>query len=118
MTITAPILAILCLIASGLFDLVLKLYASESRSKGILFLGIGVVWALLQLIYIEYSGGSLSLDSSTIIYGVSSAIFVTLSNLLLLECMSFFPISFASTVYRLNTIPLVFLAFFLFRRRN
>ena len=76
-------------------------------------MGIGVVWALLQLIYIEYSGGSLSLDSSTIIYGVSSAIFVTLSNILLLECMSFFPISFASTVCRLNTIPLVVLAFFL-----
>ena len=100
MSITAPILAMLCLIASGLFDLVLKLYASESRSKGILFWGIGVVWALLQLIYIEYTGGYLSFDSSTIIYGVSSAIFVTLSNLLLLECMSFFPISFASTVYR------------------
>ena len=107
----ASVLALLCLIASGLLDLVYKLYASQPRSRGMLIFGIGCVWLLLQLSTVVISGVSVSINQATLIYGVSAAVFVTLSNILLLECMGGLPISVGSTIYRLNTVPLVILAF-------
>ena len=74
--------------------------------------GIGCIWAVMQFSYTEYSGISFTFDHPTIVYGVTAAVFVTISNILLLECMEHLPISLASTIYRLNTIPLVLLAFF------
>ena len=44
--------------------------------------------------------------------GVIAALFVTASNILLLECLGHLPTSMGSTIYRLNTIPLVIMAFF------
>jgi len=109
---TSPaILALLCLAASGLLDLVFKLYSAEQRSRGMLIFGTGCVWIVLQLTYIDYHSLELSADSPTLVYGITAALFVTLSNILLLECFGHLPISMASTIYRLNTIPLVILAF-------
>jgi drug/metabolite transporter (DMT)-like permease len=105
------ILALLCLAASGLLDLVFKLYSAEQRSRGMLIFGTGCVWIVLQLAYTDYLDLTLSFDSSTLTYGITAAVFVTLSNILLLECLGHLPISMASTIYRLNTIPLVVLAF-------
>jgi len=110
-TASPAILALLCLAASGLLDLVFKLYSAEQRSRGMLIFGTGCVWIMLQLIYLDYYGLRLSFDSSTLSYGITAAVFVTLSNILLLECLGHLPISMASTIYRLNTIPLVVLAF-------
>jgi drug/metabolite transporter (DMT)-like permease len=106
------ILALLCLAASGLLDLVFKLYSAEQRSRGMLIFGTGCVWIVLQLTYIDYHNLELSSDSPTLFYGITAAVFVTVSNILLLECLGHLPISMASTIYRLNTIPLVILAFF------
>lgn len=111
MIASPAILALLCLAASGLLDLVFKLYSAEQRSRGMLIFGTGCVWILLQLFYIDYHGLALSFDSPTLVFGITAAIFVTLSNILLLECLGHLPISMASTIYRLNTIPLVILAF-------
>ena len=111
MSASPAILALLCLAASGLLDLVFKLYSSEQRSRGMLIFGTGCVWIALQLTYIDYHNLELSTDSTTLIYGITAAVFVTLSNILLLECFGHLPISMASTIYRLNTIPLVILAF-------
>ncbi len=111
MNSSPAILALLCLAASGLLDLVFKLYSAEQRSRGMLIFGTGCVWILLQLGYIHYHEPELAFDSQTLIYGISAAVFVTLSNILLLECFGHLPISMASTIYRLNTIPLVVLAF-------
>ena len=105
------LLSLLCLIAAGLLDLVFKLYARRLRSRGMLIFGIGCVWVVLQLIYMKNVGAELTLDSTTLIYGIVAACFVTVSNILLVECMSHLPISMASTIYRLNTIPLVIIAF-------
>jgi drug/metabolite transporter (DMT)-like permease len=105
------ILALLCLAAAGLLDLVFKLYSAEQRSRGMLIFGTGCVWLVLQLVYMDYNDLALSFDSPTLVYGITAAVFVTLSNILLLECMGHLPISMASTIYRLNTIPLVVLAF-------
>ena len=81
-----------------------------------LFLGIGLIWAMLQWFNMEITGDSFSFAPPTLLYGISAAVFVTLSNILLLECMAQLPISLASTIYRLNTIPLVVLAFFFLAR--
>jgi drug/metabolite transporter (DMT)-like permease len=104
-------LALLCLAASGLLDLVFKLYSAEQRSRGMLIFGTGCVWIALQMAYIDYHDLELVFDSPTLVYGITAALFVTLSNILLLECYGHLPISMASTIYRLNTIPLVILAF-------
>ena len=111
MNASPAILALLCLVASGVLDLVFKLYSAEQRSRGMLIFGTGCVWIVLQLLYIDSSGLTLTFDSPTLVYGIAAALFVTLSNILLLECLGHLPISMASTIYRLNTIPLVLLAF-------
>ena len=108
---TAAGLALLCLLASGLIDLVFKLYANQPRSRGMLVFGIGCVWTVLQLAYVGVTDASFALNQATLVYGLIAAVLVTLSNLLLLECLGHLPISMASTIYRLNTVPLVMLAF-------
>ncbi|MFT7660387.1 MAG: drug/metabolite transporter (DMT)-like permease, partial [Gammaproteobacteria bacterium] len=115
MTASPALLSVACLIASGLLDLVFKLYARKPRSRGMLIFGVGCVWTGLQLAYITFADLSLVLNHSTLVYGVTAAFFVTVSNILLLECLGQLPISMASTIYRLNTIPLVVLAFLFLR---
>ena len=113
MTLASPVLlAVLCLVASGLLDLVFKLYAAKPRSRGMLIFGIGCVWIVLQGSSMSFGEGSFDFATVTLGYGLAAAIFVTVSNILLLECLTHLPISMASTIYRLNTIPLVILAFF------
>ncbi len=104
-------LAFLCLLASGLLDLVFKFYANRQRSRGMLIFGIGCVWTLLQSLYIGYSDAVLQFNEVTLFFGITAALFVTASNILLLECLGHLPISMGSTIYRLNTIPLVIMAF-------
>ena len=106
------LLAVLCLVAAGLLDLVFKLYAAKPRSRGMLIFGIGCVWILLQGTSMTYGDGGFDATAVTLGYGIAAAVFVTVSNILLLECLTHLPISMASTIYRLNTIPLVILAFF------
>ena len=108
---TAAGLAILCLLCAGILDLVFKLYAAVPRSRGMLIFGVGIVWGALQLGYVIYTDATTSFDSVTLSWGLAAAICVTVSNLLLLECMGHLPISMASTIYRLNTVPLVVFAF-------
>ncbi len=111
--LTSPVLlAVLCLIAAGLVDLVFKLYAAKPRSRGMLIFGVGCVWIVLQGASMSYGEGGVDLSAVSLGYGFTAAVFVTVSNILLLECMTHLPISMASTIYRLNTIPLVILAFF------
>ena len=113
MIYSAASLAFMCLLASGLNDLVFKIHATKQRSRGMLVCGIGCVWLLLPLTVIFFSGqGLLDFNQATLIYGGAAAIAVTVSNILLLECLGHLPISMVSTIYRLNTVPLVLLAFF------
>ena len=109
---SAATLAFLCLLASGLLDLVFKFYANRQRSRGMLIFGVGCVWILLQSLYIGYSEADLQFNDATLSYGIIAAFFVTASNILLLEGLGQMPISMGSTIYRLNTIPLVIMAFF------
>ncbi|MEM7196530.1 MAG: EamA family transporter [Pseudomonadota bacterium] len=110
MIVSAVNLAVLCLIASGLLDLVFKKYAALPRSRGMLIFGIGFVWIVMQFALMKYTGDVISIDKTTLIYGLVAGVFLTLSNIMLVECMGHLPISTASTIYRLNTIPLVLIA--------
>ena len=74
--------------------------------------GIGIVWFSLQFGSMQWGDAAIALDRATLLYGLVAAVFVTVSNILLIECMGHLPISMASTIYRLNTVPLVILAFF------
>lgn len=100
----------MCLAASGLLDLVFKLYTGQKRSIGMLIFGVGCVWLVLHGLYLYASGNTLAFDQPTVRYGLLAAVCVTASNILLLECLGRMPISAGSTIYRLNTIPLVILA--------
>ena len=53
MNASPAILALLCLAASGLLDLVFKLYSAQQRSRGLLIFGTGCVWIVLQLAYMD-----------------------------------------------------------------
>ncbi len=108
---SAATLAFLCLLATGILDLVFKFYSNRQRSRGMLIFGVGCIWILLQSLYIGYTDAVLQFNEVTLFYGIVAALFVTASNILLLECLGHLPISMGSTIYRLNTIPLVIMAF-------
>ena len=110
---SAAFLAILCLLASGFLDLVFKLYTKNLQSRGMLIFGIGCIWGLLQIATNVVTEKNFQIDNTTLVYGLTAAFFVTVSNILLVECLAKLPISMASTIYRLNTIPLVVLAYFI-----
>ncbi len=111
MIYSAAGLALLCLVATGALDLVFKMYATRERSRGMLIFGIGCIWAVLHCIAISITGTALDINAATLGWGFAAALCVTLSNILLVESMGHLPVSAASTIYRLNTVPLTLLAF-------
>lgn len=107
----AIVLALTCLLVAGVLDVVFKLYSRLPRSRGLLIFGVGVVWAVLHIASVTlFSAGGFVFDSPTLFYGAIAAVFVTVSNILLVESFTHLPVSLASTIYRLNTVPLVILA--------
>lgn len=107
----AVMFALLSLFSAGLLDVVYKRYSRKDRSRGAYVFGIGVVWFVLQTATLALSGESLVVNSTSIHYGLFAGLCLTLSNLLLLESLTHINISLGSTVYRLNTIGVVVMAF-------
>jgi drug/metabolite transporter (DMT)-like permease len=103
-------LALMCLLASGMLDLVFKIYVSKNGSRGLLIAGVAVIWGALQFTLMMKNSIAFSTDHATLLFGGLAALALTLSNIALLECLAKLPISVASTIYRLNTIPLVLMA--------
>lgn len=106
----STVLALCCLVVAGVLDVVFKLYASKVRSRGVLIGGIGFVWIVMQLVTVHLRGVDLTFDSATVLYGSIATVFVTASNIMLIEALGRLPISLGSTIYRLNTVPLVLFA--------
>jgi drug/metabolite transporter (DMT)-like permease len=118
---TAPA-AIAFALASFLFagvnDLVFKRYAlGGTRSRGMLVLGIGVVWSALQLATSALRGEAIALDPVTLGYGAAAGALLVVSNLLLLESFAHVDLSLGSTIYRLNTVGVVALSWLLLDER-
>jgi len=110
MITSAITFALLSLLFAGFNDVLFKRYASQDRSRGAYVFGIGVVWGLLQLGYASIQGSDITLDSTSLMYGLAAGLVVTVSNLLLLESLTHIDASLGSTVYRLNTVGVVILA--------
>lgn len=105
------VFALLSLISAGFSDVVFKKYCSKERSRGMYICGIGIIWTLLQLTMFVVNDKPIIFNEATLYYGIAAGIAVTLSNILLLECLTHLDVSLGSTIYRLNTIGVVLLSF-------
>jgi drug/metabolite transporter (DMT)-like permease len=103
--------ALASLVCAGLVDLTYKRYAMRARSRGVFLCGMGAVWLVLQSVVVLANQQHFTLDATTVRYGLAAGLAVTLSNLLLIEAMTHLDVSLGSTIYRLNTIAVVALAF-------
>ena len=107
------VFALLSLVCAGINDVVFKKYARKDRSRGMYIFGIGIVWTLMQVLTLKFKGGALVVDFTTLGFGLLAGLFLTGSNILLLECLTIIDVSLGSTIYRLNTIGVVVLSFLL-----
>jgi len=107
---SAIVYALLSLFFAGLLDVVYKRYSRKTRSRGTYVFGIGVVWCLLQTGTLLFTETALTVDATSIRYGLFAGLCLTLSNLLLLESLTHINVSLGSTVYRLNTLGVVVMA--------
>jgi drug/metabolite transporter (DMT)-like permease len=107
----AILFALLSLFSAGLLDVVYKRYSRKERSRGVYVFGIGVVWCVLQATGVAIGDEALLIDVTSIKYGLFAGLCLTLSNLLLLESLTHINISLGSTIYRLNTIGVIVMAF-------
>ncbi len=105
------VFALLSLLAAGFSDVVFKKYCSKERSRGMYICGIGVIWTALQLTMFVVNDKPVVFNDATIFYGIGAGLAVTLSNILLLECLTHLDVSLGSTIYRLNTVGVVLLSF-------
>lgn len=103
--------ALLSMIFAGIYDVVCKRYSAKDRSRGMYVLGIGLSWAVMQLLWMLMKGVPFHADSTTICYGLIAGVLLTASNLLLIEGLTHINVSLGSTVYRLNTIGVVILSY-------
>ncbi len=107
---SAIFFALLSLAGAGIHDVVFKRYASKERSRGTYIFAIGVVWAILQVSLAVGQGETFTFTRVTLGYGMAAGLFVTISNLLLLESLTHIDASLGSTLYRLNTVGVVILS--------
>lgn len=107
----SPIIyALLSLLFAAAHDVVFKRYAAKDRSRGTYVFGIGLIWFILQVPTAIAQGIELPLAAVTLGFGLVAGLFVTTSNLLLLESLTHIDASLGSTIYRLNTLGVVVLA--------
>ncbi len=102
--------ALLSLVFAAANDVVFKRYAAKDRSRGTYVFGIGLVWFSLQMSTVFAHGIEFPLATVTLGYGFVAGLFLTASNLLLLESLTHIEASLGSTLYRLNTMGVVVLA--------
>ena len=103
--------ALLSLVFAGLNDVAFKRYAIRDRSRGMLMLGVGIVWTTLQLMVLWWRGSAIALDSTVLAFGIVAGGLLVVSNILLLESFGRVDLSLGSTVYRLNTLAVVVFAY-------
>ena len=102
--------ALLSLFSAGCLDVSFKRYSRKARSRGIYLAICGVTWTALQITYFYSQNVALIFDFVTIIYGLAAGIILALANLLLIESLTALNLSMGSTIYRLNTVAVVFLS--------
>lgn len=103
--------ALLSMLFAGINDVIFKKYAVKNRSRGMYVLGVGFIWAILQILYASFSDVPFSFDNLTIQYGLLAGAILAAANISLIEGLTHIDVSLGSTVYRLNTIGVVILSF-------
>jgi len=103
--------ALLSMIFAGVNDVVFKKYSAKERSRGMYVLGIGITWAILQLLSMRLESVPFVGEITTIRYGLIAGVLLAASNIFLIESLTHINVSLGSTVYRLNTIGVVILSF-------
>ena len=96
---------------AGLNDIAYKRYSLSGASRGMLVLGIGVAWTVLQLVVFWLGPARPVFDATTVAYGAGAGGLLVVSNLLLLESYTRVDLSLGSTIYRLNTVAVVVLSY-------
>jgi len=114
MRFTIPF-ALLSLLFAGINDVVFKRYSRKVRSKGMYIFGIGIVWTALQVITFKVQGTTFSFNQNTLLFGLAAGVFLTISNILLIESLTHIDVSLGSTIYRLNTIGVIALSILFLR---
>ena len=109
----AVFFAVMSLCFAGVNDIFFKKYSLKDRSRGMFILGIGVVWAILQGVALAVKTSGVTYNGLSISFGLLAGAFLFASNILLLESFTHIDVGLGSTIYRLNTILVVILAFFL-----
>ena len=105
--------AFLSLILTAFNDLVFKLFADKMRSRGGFISIVGVFW-LFALMFLPMKWDNLQ---ATIIWGVVSGVFSVTGNILLIEAMARQSAGLCSTMYRLNMVFVVIMAYFMLNER-
>lgn len=106
----AIIFALLSLVIGGLNEVVFKRYSATDSSRGMMICGVGIVWTVLLISDVSIRGDSIVFSTATWSYGLVAGMLVAIANILLLESLRHMEVSLGSTIYRLNSIAVVFLA--------
>ena len=106
----AIIFALLSLAFGGLNEVVFKRYNARERSRGMMICGVGTVWTALLIADVTIRGDAMFFNPASWSFGLVAGILVAIANILLLESLRHMEVSLGSTIYRLNTIAVVFLA--------
>jgi len=106
----ALIFALSCCLCTAVNDLVFRLYARKSRSRGAYVLIIGIIWTGTFLLFLDFDFTSWQI---TLLWGIISGLFSVVANILLIEGMSHNDAGICSTIYRLNLVAVAFGAFIL-----
>lgn len=96
--------ALLCLVSAAVNDLLFKLYARKSRSKGYFAFLSGISFFFIMVFLPRAESMSWG---ATLLWGGISGFFSITANLLLLEAMERLGAGLCSTIYRLNMVPVV-----------
>ena len=107
----AVLFSLFSLVAAAFLDLVLKSYAIVLASRGLFIAGAGASWFVLELILLAVTGDKIIIETVSVKYGILTGLSLFTSNIVLLECLSKLDVSLGSTIYRLNTIIVVFLSY-------
>ena len=99
------------LFLTGCNDVLFKRYSIRGHSRGMLILGVGLIWTFAQWSLAQIQETPIEFNNATLIFGLMAGAFVTLSNLLLLESLRHIEVSLGATIYRLNTIGVILLSF-------
>lgn len=106
----ALVFALACCLCASVNDLVFRLYARKSRSRGAYVLIIGLVWTLA---FTLFSKCDFTFWKETLFWGIVSGIFSVAANILLIEGMSHNDVGICATIYRLNLVVVAGGAFLL-----